>query len=314
MPERGAGARGRPGRTGSAQNYQVYYCASRPKPWNLVLRFNKKNFSCGYYSTKEVAEAVGKFAAPMMESFLDESRIEAIRAASYQWAAQNNYRPKSQSGFPKSGNKAKPVGSERISKRGGYREVKVAGQRCWVGKHRLVWEAANGKLEPKQKLTFKDGNPLNCDLDNLCLFSRAGSWTEPEIDDLKTLYPNSPNPEIAERLNKSQTAVMAKAHKLGLAKDGNYLKTIRQKRAQGKGFWNAEKCELITQIYATTSNPEIAEMFGCPVSAIPYIARKLKLKKAGEWCGKRKSNPNKPVHEKKMPVGRQRAEQFGFDP
>lgn len=66
----------------------------------------------------------------------------------------------------------RPVGSERISK-DGYLEVKVADPRTWRGKHRLVWEAANGPVPEGHAVIFADGNPLNIDIDNLLLISRA---------------------------------------------------------------------------------------------------------------------------------------------
>jgi hypothetical protein len=65
-----------------------------------------------------------------------------------------------------------PVGSERISA-DGYVEVKIADPRKWALKHRLVWEAANGKIPDGYVLIFRDNDKTNTDLDNLILVSRG---------------------------------------------------------------------------------------------------------------------------------------------
>ena len=70
-----------------------------------------------------------------------------------------------------------PVGTERVSK-DGYIEVKVRmrptkGNSNWCGKHRLVWEAAHGKVPEGHVVIFLDGNKQNCTLENLALVTRA---------------------------------------------------------------------------------------------------------------------------------------------
>lgn len=74
-----------------------------------------------------------------------------------------------------------PIGAERVTK-DGYVEVKVAdrpaGERnChdnWVPKHRLVWERANGREQPKgTKVIFCDGDRGNLDPGNLLLVTDA---------------------------------------------------------------------------------------------------------------------------------------------
>lgn len=66
----------------------------------------------------------------------------------------------------------RPVGSERVNV-DGYIELKVAEPNRWRLKHREVWEQSNGKLPPGRMLWFKDNNPLNCDIDNLMVVTRA---------------------------------------------------------------------------------------------------------------------------------------------
>lgn len=72
----------------------------------------------------------------------------------------------------KPGNKPanwRPVGSERTNVYG-YREVKVKEGLCaWRQKHQVVWESHNGKVPRGHRISFRDGNPLNCEIDNLYL-------------------------------------------------------------------------------------------------------------------------------------------------
>lgn len=65
----------------------------------------------------------------------------------------------------------KPVGSERINA-DGYLDVKIADPNKWRGKHKIIWEAANGPVPQGHVLIFADGNPMNVTMDNLLLISR----------------------------------------------------------------------------------------------------------------------------------------------
>lgn len=73
----------------------------------------------------------------------------------------------------------KPVGSERIDSRGGYILIKIAERDPYTRyrtryklKHVHIWEQAHGPVSKGKILTFKDGNKLNCTVENLILVSR----------------------------------------------------------------------------------------------------------------------------------------------
>lgn len=69
----------------------------------------------------------------------------------------------------------KPIGSERVTK-DGYVEVKVrdgCGQNNYELKHRIIWEARNGKIPEGHIIAFKDGNKKNFDIDNLDCIPRT---------------------------------------------------------------------------------------------------------------------------------------------
>lgn len=65
----------------------------------------------------------------------------------------------------------KPVGYESV--RGcRYIWVKIAEPNVFKEKHRVIWEQHNGKPPKGFNVQFKDGNPLNCTIENLYLISR----------------------------------------------------------------------------------------------------------------------------------------------
>lgn len=68
----------------------------------------------------------------------------------------------------------KPVGYECYRRMGktGYVYIKVSDDAKMVLKHRWVWEQANGPIPKGYNIMFRDGNRLNCSLDNLELVSR----------------------------------------------------------------------------------------------------------------------------------------------
>lgn len=68
----------------------------------------------------------------------------------------------------------KPIGSERICKKDGFILIKTRlGTHSYEHKHRVIWREAGKSVPPGHVLSFKDGNKLNCTLDNLEAVSRA---------------------------------------------------------------------------------------------------------------------------------------------
>lgn len=68
-----------------------------------------------------------------------------------------------------------PLGTIRTVKEG-YKHIKISmtgGQwERWEPLHRYVWEEHYGEIPAGMVVTFRDGNSLNCDIDNLTLISR----------------------------------------------------------------------------------------------------------------------------------------------
>jgi hypothetical protein len=66
----------------------------------------------------------------------------------------------------------KPINSERMHM--GYIQIKTGNSpSIWKMKHIIIWESINGKISSSNILIFKDGNKLNCSIDNLELMSRG---------------------------------------------------------------------------------------------------------------------------------------------
>ncbi|MDC7124294.1 MAG: HNH endonuclease [Spirochaetales bacterium] len=65
----------------------------------------------------------------------------------------------------------KPIGSERINV-DGYIEIKIKDPNKWALKHRLIYEAAYGKIPKGHVVIFADTNRLNLSPSNLLLVTR----------------------------------------------------------------------------------------------------------------------------------------------
>jgi hypothetical protein len=104
-----------------------------------------------------------------------------------------------------------PVGFEQIESSAGqhpYVRVKVSEHpSVWRRKHCVVWEAANGPVPEGHRIEFLDGNPLNCELDNLQLVGLRQGLI------LRNYGIKAPSPtlEIAEEKEKFVEFVSAKA-------------------------------------------------------------------------------------------------------
>jgi len=96
-------------------------------------------------------------------------------------------------------------GSEVTDTRG-YVRIKI-GKGQWVDKHRYIYEQKNGKLEKGQSVTFKDGNKLNFDIDNLEALTRQELM---QINTLKRLVVDESLREPVRQLGKLKAAINLK--------------------------------------------------------------------------------------------------------
>ena len=104
--------------------------------------------------------------------------------------------------------------------------IKVPGIRRLQLKHRYVWEKHNGKIPEGYIIKFKDGDFMNCDIDNLYIMSRADAC-------VKMTSEQSP-----EQIKKKMSIVQARRNEL-----------IRKDKMRIR--WGLEpKTKLIKRYYA----------------------------------------------------------------
>lgn len=97
----------------------------------------------------------------------------------------------------------RPVGYEcqRNEKGKIYIWIKPKGRRM-MPKHRWLWEQAYGPIPKGHNVQFKDGNTLNCVLENLYLISRA-KQVRKNFDDLPAERKAETRAKMQENRNKS---------------------------------------------------------------------------------------------------------------
>lgn len=72
--------------------------------------------------------------------------------------------------MPSEPSHSKPVGSERVTKRG-ITQIKIARGK-WIDKHKYVWEQANGPVPEKHIIIFMNDDKTDFRLENLRCISR----------------------------------------------------------------------------------------------------------------------------------------------
>lgn len=100
----------------------------------------------------------------------------------------------------------KPIGYERIDKKGDYTYIKVEGKRKAVLKQRYIYSQKYGKIPPNHTICFKDGNKQNFDIDNLECVSREELMTRNTIH----RYPKNLQLTL-KRIKKLQRQIYAKS-------------------------------------------------------------------------------------------------------
>ena len=106
-------------------------------------------------------------------------------------------------------------------------------------------------------------------------------WTETEVTQLKMLYPKTSDKDLAAILARPAWGVTGKARALGLKKD--YAGGYQRQQCDNPLAWSAEEEQLLTELFPTITNEEIAEQIGRTLSAIANKARNMGLRKQYFW-------------------------------
>ena len=122
----------------------------------------------------------------------------------------------------------RPIGFERVQRNHGkylYVYIKIAHGKKMVLKHRWLWEQAYGPIPKGCNVQFKDGNTLNCTLDNLYLISRA-KQVRKNFDDQPAERKAETRAKMRESRNKSIRRDQLRL-RWGLEPLGGIVKRIR---------------------------------------------------------------------------------------
>lgn len=115
----------------------------------------------------------------------------------------------------------RPIGYEKVYP-DGY--VWIVTERGRMPKHRYVWEQAHGPIPKGYCVKFRDGNRMNCTLENLYLVSRADHVREQRA----SLSPER-KAEIMEKVHAGRRASIRRDKlrlKWGLEPEGKIVKRI----------------------------------------------------------------------------------------
>jgi DNA-binding CsgD family transcriptional regulator len=115
-------------------------------------------------------------------------------------------------------------------------------------------------------------------------------WTAEQDAQLRELYPDHTNEEIAQMLGFTTFAVNGRAHNMGLYKSREHVLKINSK-------WTAEQDARLRELYPDHTNEEIAQMMGFTAFAVNGRATFIGLNKSrehlkkayGEWTAEQEA-------------------------
>ena len=101
---------------------------------------------------------------------------------------------------------------------------------------------------------------------------REPDWTWKEIDFLRTNYSKMTNAELARKLGRTYGAVITRAYRMGLKKNGNKLIE-----------WTPQKLKLLTDFFPIMFNDALAKWLGVSRRTLTRKAKELGLKKRDDF-------------------------------
>ena len=101
-------------------------------------------------------------------------------------------------------------------------------------------------------------------------------WTKEEIGELRRMYLNSSNSEIAAKLKRTPQAVQAKTRKLGLFRDIKEQGLTRKTKG-GVNRWADREIEILKELYSQKSKDDVAKELRRSPKAVGIMARRLGL-------------------------------------
>ena len=179
----------------------------------------------GVHKSPEFAEKQfrkGQFRKGQTPHNKGKSRKYWASEESQQRMAKGQFKPGQVRDDNPNGRKNKPIGHEKVYADGYVWIITEHGRKQ---KHRWLWEQANGPIPPDHCVKFKDGNRMNCSIDNLYLVSRADHARETRA----ALSPEKKE-EIMMKMRDGRRASIRRDRlrlKWGLEPEGKIVKRLR---------------------------------------------------------------------------------------
>ena len=117
-------------------------------------------------------------------------------------------------------------------------------------------------------------------IDRLAAVRRTGRWTSSELHRLKRLFGTRTDEDLARILGRPVEAIRRQAAKLALAKDKAFVRRLEGAPATRMPRWSKEQLELLSRLYPTQSNLEIARSLERSVKSVVSKAHQLGLEKS----------------------------------
>jgi hypothetical protein len=112
-------------------------------------------------------------------------------------------------------------------------------------------------------------------------------WTDKEIAELRRMYRDSTDNEIAKKLGRTLSAVQSKIKKLKLFQELRQLGLTRRTRV----LWTSEDIAILRKLYPVETNVQIAKLLGKTRSTVVRMAQKSGLTELFKKPGPSKEAP-----------------------
>jgi hypothetical protein len=101
-------------------------------------------------------------------------------------------------------------------------------------------------------------------------------WTKEKLEILVSLYPETDNVIISEKLQIKKGALIRKANSLGLKKSISYISEMRKKN-NSKNYWSDDEVKRLVELYKINTNNELSVLFNKTKKSVGKKLKELNL-------------------------------------
>ncbi len=132
------------------------------------------------------------------------------------------------------------------------------------------------------RILGRDENEVERQIFELGRVQRSHEWSRKEVAELKKVYGTRSDEDLAKVFGRSVESLRRKAETLRLAKDKAFLRKLAGRGASRMPRWSQDEIDLLTKLYPSTSNLEIAKRLDRSVKSVVSKAHHMGLKKGKE--------------------------------